>query len=70
MKVYRYFELHDDLGHDFYRVFEDEDTGSVSIEVWDGAWRRSWFATVGELFDVGAMPQVTQFTEVTKDDVR
>lgn len=67
--TYRYYELIDDLGQDFYRV--DDDTGEV--ETWaclDDVWYYGDLTSFEELEWIAKSTYTSKFEEVTEDDVR
>ncbi len=65
---YRYFELIDDLGQDYYRI---DDSGEV--ETWsqcDEVWYCGDITSLDELYAINESTWTRSFQEVTEDDVR
>lgn len=66
--TYRYFELIDDVGQDFYRADEDG-----NVEGWNvvlECWEKSFISDLNTLEWVGQASFILKFEEVTEDDVR
>lgn len=67
MTSYKFYELIDDLGQDFYRV---DDSTQVALFYNKGLWSGQVPLTFSDLKQFSEAEHCTLFQEVTEDDVR